>query len=286
MADITVPGPLSGRNYNFRIAGESPSVDERMRMDAHISQAEQGFMQEYEQVMGRPLETGEGSGVLNWLGEFPKGVISGAVGLGETAGLGIAAMLPEGPERAAREAIRAGAYALKPQADIGMEDTVSGKFGQAVGSFLPFLAAAPISTPLAIAAGAGEASERARRAGATQVERNLALLPGAAIGFSEKFTPNFIKALGKKDALSTVQRLKRAAASAGVEGAQEAAAEIAQNLVSKGIYDPDQGVFTGSGESAGYGAGVGALVQGLMDLAVPGRSRGAAPLALPAPDAV
>jgi hypothetical protein len=245
-----------------------------MRMDAHISQAEQGFMQEYEQTMGRPLETSEGSGILNLLGEIPKGIAAGTVGLGETAGLGIASLLPEKQELAAREAIRAGAYALKPQADIGLEGSVPGTFGQALGSTLPFFVAGPLSVPLAGAAGTGEASERARRAGATQAERNLALAPGAVVGLSETILPKFVKGIGRDATLSTVQRLKRIAASAGVEGAQEAAAEAAQNLISRGIYDPEQGVFTRTGESAGYGAGVGGLIQGLMDLAVPGRSRG------------
>ena len=290
MAEITVPGPLSSRPYMFRIAGDSPSVDEQQRIDAHIRQAEQGFLQEYEQTMGRPLDTGEGEGILNWLGELPKGLVRGTVGLGESALLGAGALLPESAEDPFRELIRRGAYSVSPQADIGMEDTISGGFGQALGSTVPFFLAGPAGAALlATASGAGEASERARSAGATVEERNAATLLGAPVGLSEVLLPQFIKGLGRDAALSIAQRLGRIAASAGIEGAQEAAANIAQNLIAQGIYDPEQGTFTGSGEAAGYGAGVGGLIQGLMDLAVPGRTRGgataAAPdqLALPAP---
>jgi hypothetical protein len=249
-----------------------------MRIDSYLSQAEQSFTKDYEQIMGKPLEREEGSGVLNYLGEFPKGAVRGAIGLGETAALGTASLLPEGPEDFVRELIRSSAYAVKPQADIGLEDTVSGKLGEAVGSFVPFLVAGPVAGPiLAVSQGAGTASERARAAGATPEQRAASLLPGALVGATELLTPSFIRNLGRGDTLGLAQRIGRIAATSGIEGAQEAASEIAQNLISKGIYDPNQGVFTGTGESLGYGAGVGGLVQAIMDLAIPGKSRGGSP---------
>ena len=284
MAEITVPGPLSGKGYRFLISGDSPTMDEQLRIDAHLRANEQSFLKEYEQVIGEPLDTGEGTGLLNYLGEFPKGVASGAVGAVETALLGAASMLPESMEDPTREVVRRGAYALKPQADIGLEDTVSGKFGSALGSFVPLIGASMVpggqflAPAMAAGMGAGEASERARAAGATLDERNQATRLGSLVGLSEVLPIKFIKVLGDTNTLSITQRLQRALASAGVEGAQEAAAEIAQNLIAQGIYDPEQGTFTNSGESLGYGAGVGGLVQGLLDLAIPGKSRGSSGL--------
>jgi hypothetical protein len=281
MAEINVPGPLSGKEYRFLIAGDTPTMDEQLRIDAHLSANEQQFLTEYEEVIGEPLDTGEGTGLFNYLGEFPKGVARGAVGAVETALLGASAALPESIEDPTREVIRKGAYALKPQADIGLEDTVSGKFGEALGSFGPLLATAAvpggavIAPAMAAGMGAGEASERARAAGATLEERGLATLLGAPVGASEALLPiKLIRGLGRENALGIIQRLKRIAASAGIEGAQEAAAETAQNLIAQNVYDPDQGVFSNTGESFGYGAGVGGLVQGLLDLAIPGRRRG------------
>ena len=57
------------------------------------------------------------------------------------------------------------------------------------------------------------------------------------------------------------------------EGIQEAVSEVGQNLIQRGIYDPEQGVFTGTGESFGLGAGVGGFLQGLTELILPGRQR-------------
>lgn len=287
MVEIVIPGPVSGKRYGFRITGDTPTVDEQQRIDAILQQREGQFATEFEAEEGvRPA--GAEQNILEYLGEFPKGIARGAVGMGESAALGIAGLLPEQYEAPTREAIRRVGYELSPQQDIGYGEAVSGKFGEALGSFLPLAAASVlpggqvIAPTLAVGAGAGEASERARAAGATQEERNRALLPGAVVGAAELLPIKFIKALGRGDTVSLTQRVARAAATGGVEGAQEAATEVAQNLISRGIYDPEQGVFTGTGESAGYGAGVGGLVQGLLDLAIPGKPR-AGQLQLPPP---
>ena len=135
----------------------------------------------------------------------------------------------------------------------------------------------PAAGALAIGAGAGEASERARAADATEDERGLATALGAVVGLSELIPLKVLGALRKECDDSIVRevltRVKRAAIAGGAEGAQEAAAGVAQNLIQRGVYDPEQGAFTDTGEAFGYGAGVGGLVQGLLDLALP-KSRG------------
>ena len=302
MAEIIVPGPISGRSYGFKIKGDTPTVDEQQRIDGILRQREAGFQEEYAAMFGAPVDTGEGEGVLNYLGEIPKGIARGAVGMFESALLGGAAALPEQYEAPVREGIRSIAYGYKPQADVGMEGTVGGTFGEALGSFgalglTSLIPGGQFAAPaLAVGAGAGEASERARAEGATEEERGTAALLGAPVGALELIPIKFIKVLGKPATGTIVNRLTRAAAEGGVEGAQEAATTIAQNLIEQGIYNPEQGTFSDTGEALGYGAGVGALVQGLLDL-LPGRSRTATPpapqeetdvapptLALPAPE--
>lgn len=299
MGVISVSGPYTGSSYRVQIAGDTPTVDEQMEIDAFVQQQDTRKAKDYEARFGTQL-TDEGEGVLNYLGEIPKGIARGAVGMFESALLGGATLLPEQYEAPAREGIRSLAYGYKPQADVGMEETVGGTFGEALGSFgaLGLTALVPggqfAAPALAVGAGAGEASERARAAGATEEERATAALLGAPVGALELIPIKFIKVLGEPATGTIVNRLSRAAAEGGVEGAQEAATTIAQNLIEQGVYNPEQGTFTDTGEALGYGAGVGALVQGLLDL-LPGRSRAAAApapqeetaptLALPAPEA-
>ena len=277
MAVITVPGPYTGSAYRIKIAGDTPTVDEQIKIDTLVNQEDTRRAREYEAEFGKQL-TSEGEGILNYLGEFPKGIARGGVGAFESAGLGLASLLPERFEAPTREFIRGQAYGLKPQADVGLEETVGGKFGEALGSFggiaatslLPGAAPARI---FAAALGAGEASERARAAGATEEERGLATLLGAPVGLSELLPFKFFKVLGRPATGTIANRISRAAASGGVEGAQEAATTVAQNLIEQGVYNPEQGTFAETGEALGYGAGVGAFVQALLDLALPGKPR-------------
>ena len=234
------------------------------------------------------------AGLLDYLGEVPKGIAAGAAGLVESAALGAAAPLAEKDERAAREVIQDVSRGVQEYLapDAGLEDSIPRKFSEALGSFGAIGLASlipgvglPLAGGLAVGAGAGEASERARRGFATEEERAKATTLGAIVGAAELLPIKFIKSLGRPTTGDIVDRVKRAGASGGVEGAQEAAAEIAQNLIEQGIYNPEQGTFTNTGESAAYGAGVGAFVQAIVDLALPGRQRGVSDLeGLPAPE--
>ena len=223
---------------------------------------------------------------IDQIEEFGKGIPAGAIGLFESAALGGAALLDDENEEAARQIILdAAASARSPfSADEGSEEAVGRKFGEALGSFAGLGATAlvpyvglPAAAAVASGAGAGEARERARAGGATYDERATATGLGALVGLSELIPLGKLKALrdgiGENTLDLVVDRIKRAGVAAGYEGAQEAAAGIAQNLIEQGIYNPEQGTFTDTGEAFGYGAGVGGLVQGLLDLAAP-RKRG------------
>jgi hypothetical protein len=226
--------------------------------------------------------------LLGQAGELFRGIPRGAIGLLETAATGASALLPEGPEQSAREAIaRVGEAAAAPfQPKPGYEDSMVAKFGEAAGSTLPFFAAGPFglagraaATGLGAAAGAGEARGRAEEGGATDEERALSTGLGSLVGLSEVIVPFRIlkNAVGEVPASGVLNRLRRAAQAGGEEGLQEAAAEVAQNLIERGVYNPEQGVFTDTGESFGYGAGVGGLAQALFDLFAPGRAGRGAP---------
>lgn len=299
MGEVIKRGEFSQLPYRFRIAGDAPTVDEQMQIDQILRTEEFKFAKDYEQKYERPL-TDEGSGVLNYLGEFPKGIARGAVGGLESAALFATPYLPESvfgvPVRDPyREGLRSLAYSAKPLPDVGMEDTVSGNFGQALGSFVPLVATAlATKNPAAVSAlsaamGGGEATERAISAGATVDQQRAAGLLGAGVGTLGAISPlRLSKAMGEPATLAIIDRVRRAAIEGGVEGATEAAENIAQNLIEQGIYNPEQGTFTDTGEAFGYGAGVGGFVKGLLDLAIPGKTPGAAPparLALPAPSA-
>lgn len=217
--------------------------------------------------------------------EFGKGLLPGAVGLLESAATGASALLPEDLEKAAREKISslAGAAKAPLAAAPGYEQSIGRKFGESVGSVVPVLGMAalgPVGIAGAVAtgvgAGAGEARTRAEESGATAEQRRTATMLGAGVGSTEAL-PVFriIQRLGGPAADGMLAYIRRAFAAGGEEAAQEAATNIAQNLIAKGIYKPDQEIIEGTGEAAGYGGATGALVQGVLDLALGRRAKAA-----------
>jgi hypothetical protein len=216
--------------------------------------------------------------------ELFKGLVPGAVGLVESAATGASALLPEDMEKSAREKIKSVATAAKEpfKAAAGYEESIPRKLSEAIGSTAPFLLAGPLglagraaAVGLGVGAGAGEARTRAEAEGATAEQRSqatgLGILPGAA----EAFAPFRILARIPEGATaSAVQTIKRALLAGGEEAAQETASGLAQNMIAKGIYKPEQALIEGLGEQAAYGGATGAIVQGLMDLALGRRAKG------------
>ena len=274
---ITAP---NGRTYQI----EGPPG----ASDAQVAQAVIAQNPEAAQAPAEPKETTFGGNVK----EFFKGVVPGAIGLAESAAVGASALLPEEAEKATRKYVKETAEsARKPfEAGAGYEESVGRKLGEAVGSTIPFLASGPFgvagrigATALGVGAGAGEARGRAEEGGAAAGDRGLATALGAAVGTAEMFAP--LRILGRlSDPIKqgAAAQIKRALVAGGEEGAQEAATQIAQNLIAKGIYKPEQAIIEQVGESAAYGGATGALVQGLLDLAIGRRAKGAgAPGAVP-----
>ena len=283
MGTIPRVSELSGRKYEFTVAGDEPTVDELRRIDAIIRADDSEFAKSFEETYGESATPGEGAGITNLAGEFFKGIGRGGLGLLETGALGAATLLPEEYEDPTREFIRRQGYAATQglQPDLGLEDTRTGKFGEALGSiagtYAP-LALGPLGVPiaagLATGAGAGEASERARAVGTDEAIRSDAALKGAGVGLTELIP--FIGPLQKAlRPFGVRNRILRAFEQGGIEGAQEAAANTLQNLIQQG-YDPTQLLTEGNLEAAGYGAGAGGLIQLMVDLVIPNRRVGEA----------
>ncbi len=221
--------------------------------------------------------------------EALKGLVPGAVGLGETAITGAAALLPDEAEEAIRRPVSEFAESVRERfaPAPGYEDTTVRKLSEAVGSTLPFLplgalgAAGRIAaTGLGVSAGAGEARQRAEEEEATEGERAAATALGAPVGALEALPPiRILRRLGFGDeAIEEVAgfapALRRAAQAGGEEALQEASSQVLQNLIAKGVYAPDEEVFGGVGEAAATGGGAGAIVSAIADLALGRRLRG------------
>jgi hypothetical protein len=241
----------------------------------------------------------EDTGIMS---NLRRGFQAGAVGTGEMAALGLATLLDEEKELAARSRIQSIADSVSPKA--GGEDDISYKIGQTFGSIAGFAAPiaataalAPAAIPttvagtgigalLGVSAAAGEASERARAAGATEEERTRAVRQAAPVGILEvaplgrfmrsvdvPLINKLIEQLGPETVETIGQRVTSAAVTGGAEGAQEATSEIVQNLVEQG-YNPERDLFGGTGESALYGGGAGATIQFLVDAFTNSRKTG------------
>ena len=196
---------------------------------------------------------------------IPRGLMQGL----EQATTGAAALLPEDFEKPVVAKAHELAQRFSPTAGLGYEEAIPTKLGEGLGSMGTFLipGGLPARAAMAGAMGAGEARQRAQKAGATPEEISSATAQGILPGLTDILpVERLINGLGKTAINGITTRLVRMAETGGMEGAQEMAQNIGQNIIAQG-YDPTQGTFTGTGEAGAYGAGVGAVAQGLLDLA-------------------
>jgi len=236
---------------------------------------------------------------LGQIREIPGGLAAGLVGSGTTMIRGLGALLPEEKEQQSIQFAKDIEAKYSPTAAPGYEDTVGRKLSEALGSVASFLIpgagvgvgatrlglgalgagrlATATSGILGSAAGAGEARIRAEEEKATPEQRRLATLGGAAIGLTEILpAERFLRFLGPVEVKGAIDYIKNIFKSGGIEAAQEAASNVAQNLLAKQLYKPEQAVFEGVGEAAAYGGGAGAITEALLDLAIGRRGRAAA----------
>ena len=276
---VTPKQVLDAANRASR-AGDMESYNELL--DAYVKLVDERTVAKYGEGV-EPVD--DDAGIIE---NLRKGFVSGAVGLVETAALGGATALEEETELKAREKIKAVGDFLTP--DGGDPEALSYKFASGLGSIAAFLptallgkAALPAAGVLAVAAGGGEASERARDYGATEEERNKAILGGALVGTTEiiplgrlakklevPFLSDALETLSTKmgaNDVSTLRgKLQSAALTGTVEGAQETAAAVLQNLVEQG-YNPERLLIdAGVAEEGAIGGSAGATLQAMVDL--------------------
>jgi hypothetical protein len=229
------------------------------------------------------------------VGETFKGIGKGVLEVFEQGIEGTSQLLPEKQEQYVREKVTSGIGSLRDKytrpdmwqqialedPDASLLDVGPRKFGEALGSFagigatavLPYVGI-PAALGLVVAGGAEEQRDRAIAAGKLDELSVRDRLLGAGVGAFEMFAP--LKAFkmggGNKGIQSGLDRIKRALTTGGIEGAQEASAQAAQNWIEQTGYNPQVDIKEGTGEAAGYGTAVGAFAQGFLDLAI--RSRG------------
>jgi hypothetical protein len=225
-------------------------------------------------------ETTPQTSVLGYAKEAVKAIPRGAMGFLDSAVTGAAALLPEEYEKPVVAKVHEWAQKFSPQAAPGYEDAIPTKLGEGVGSLLGGIAVPGGLAGRALAfgaSGAGEARQRAQAEGATPEEISSATAKGILPGLTDIIpTERLLGRFGRPVIKGATDRIASAAVTGGLEGAQEVAQSIAQNFIAQG-YKPEQDLYEGAAESGGYGFGVGALAQTLMDLALPGRSRAAKP---------
>lgn len=221
-------------------------------------------------------------------GDFFPALGRGAVNTGELGALGLATLLPEEYESKTRDFIKSSAETLRPEREPGLEDDTLTKVVEGLGSIGPYLAAGLVGGPIAgsaalaglgSAAGTGDASERARAAGATQEQRNQAAMSGSLIGATQALPINRIFKLAQALPAGVKGKAVKAVKGGSYEGAQEAVYEYLQNVTERKIYNPElESLMDNVLESGGIGAAVGAIVGALVP------SRGRASSSEDAPD--
>ena len=216
------------------------------------------------------------------LGDVFPALGRGAVTSLEQMALGPATGLEEENELKARDYIQSATKSLRPDTEPGLEGSIQSALIEGLGSLAPYLLAGfagPVAGPviaggMGVSAGIGDASERARAAGATQEERNLSLPGGALSGATQAVPIANIFRLAKNLPKGVKARAVNALKSGSAEGAQEAVYEFLQNLNEREIYNPElESLYKNVMESGGVGVGVGAIAQAIVDL-LPGKVKG------------
>ena len=173
----------------------------------------------------------------------------------------------------------------------GWEDSVTVMLGGGLGSVAGGLGAYAIGGPLAAGTvftlgGSGEAIDRAvqwddaekaaGRAGLTPQQIAVSGIMGTAAGATDLLpieTALGVLKIPTPFRRPIAQAIGRIGGQAFIEGGQEAAQQVIQNAIQQ-TYDENQGLLDGTGPNAAAGAGVGGIVQGIFEIAMPGRHRG------------
>lgn len=246
----------------------------------------------------QPETPGVGSQLLSAPKEFIKGAASGLVqaagGLGALPYAGARYFMPElkpFEQTGFGQAITGAERYLAPS-DEGVVTQLAGGLGsfasilgpqvalRGLGTAGRFAGMAPrAAVPVAVAQTAGLGTEEARQRveiargegkTVTPGEELAALSVGVPIGLTEllpveKLFRGLDKTLSGAVKLDIANYIKRGLAQGGIEGAQEAASGLLQDLSAKGIYNPNLEVGQSILGDAALGGGVGFIAQTGLD---------------------
>ncbi len=228
---------------------------------------------------------------------FAQSVLSDVLDGSMTPADALDVLAPLAGMQEASDALQAGGEAIQQYgseilpADKGMEDSVGRQLGSGLGSMATIILVSLLTGGMGAAtfggaAGAGEASSRAREAGQDEEMQSLA----AAFGILP----------GMTDAIPVERLLANPALKAGLsrfflsigkqsttEGFQEAFQQLLQNSIAQSLYAPDQGLTDGLIQSFATGGFVGALVEAgrlAFNAVLPGRLHRGSQQAAAAPD--
>jgi hypothetical protein len=238
------------------------------------------------QIVGLPGEIAKG---------FIRGVtvdpVSGATSLAYTGARAAGADLIPFEKTGFGQALSSAQTALAPS-DAGMVT----QFGSGLGSLLSFIPGGMLKGGIGLAArltqagatGSEEARSRAEQArlegkDVSAGQQLLSQLGGTAVGFTElapvERLTKPLQAVLRGVPISKADEIapglfnsgKRMLATGGIEGLQEGMANIAQDLIQKGIYDPNLDIGQSALGDATMGASVGAFAQGAMEFLTRGK---------------
>ena len=244
----------------------------------------------------------EEPGVLSQIASLPKEVGKGFIrGLTVDPLSGAASLAYTGAQAAGMEGkpfeeTGFGKSLGKAQAALAPGQGTISEFGGGVGSMLSFLPGGLLKGGLGLATrlaqtgavGSEEARQRADQARLEGInvgagDKLLSQLGGTAVGFTElaplERIANPLRAVlrgipaSKADEIAPglFNSAKRMLATGGVEGLQEGLSNVAQDLIAKGIYNPNLDVGQSALGDAAMGASVGAFAQGAIELLTKGK---------------
>jgi hypothetical protein len=282
MAEIFVPGRVSGQQYRVRIAGDQPTAQERDKISAFVAQREAEFSQQFEQTFGQAPVAPDygkmafGRGLERGLPQTRELFGTALRATGEATGIGALRDFGAGQEEAAQQ--RLFDLSFRQPARTGLDDVTGiGSAltfaGETLGENIPQLAGS-----VAGALGATALAKPLTAAGALAA----GTAGGAATSFPILFGGNVQRQEQEVEGGGLEERdLGRALISAFGQSALEG---VAASILALRPFRaaPGSGLFT----RVGVGAGVGVPSEGLTEIGQTMIERAQAGLPIDGPDAI
>jgi len=287
MGTVQVPGRVSGKTYNLKIKGDTPSDTERARILSFIEEKENAFIQKYEQEIGTPIPEPEdgtalGRGIARGIPAAKSTLGTTIETIGDKTGIASIADFGRGMEESAAQ--RQFELALSQPKPITRQDVAATEgFFPKIGAGLTY--AGELAGSQIPQLGVGLAGGTAGAIGGFAVGSVPGAIAGFGIGSGLSEAPLLFGANvqrqeqevaeGRKDAVDLGDAL-------GATVGQAALTGIANAIGAKGLTLVRGGLFT----RAAKGAALGAPVEGLNEVGQAVLERYQAGLPIDTPEAI